>query len=131
MSVQTRLWNATKFKCENTAQTAKAEFEKTMCGIRQQIMSFATNTGNKIKALVEPSVKQVKANIEPKVNQMMKTKQYTQACQFASKGLTFSVGTCEKIIGKEKTKSMIQKVESLILKAQKAVAPPAPTKKMK
>ena len=83
-----------------------------------------------VQAKVEPKVMQLKAKIEPKVQALMKTKQYKQACEVACKGLTFSVQTCEKVIGKEKTKSLIQAVESRIPTACKA-APLAPKKKMK
>lgn len=153
VSVQTRLVHATKTKCEITMVAAKTKCEKTKCDVKGKITYYVTTGQTKfkavadpkvkqLKAFVDPKVKQVKAKIEPKVMQLkakvepkiqavMKTKQYKQACDMACKGMTFSVQTCEKIIGKEKTKSMIQKVESLILKAQKAVAPPAPTKKMK
>ena len=44
----------------------------------------------------------------------MKTAQYKKACEMASKGSTFSIQACEKIIGKDKTKSLIQAVEKRI-----------------
>jgi len=153
VSVQTRLVHATKTKCEITMLAAKTKCEKTKCDVKGKITYYVTTGQTKfkavadpkvkqLKAFVDPKVKQAKAKIEPKVMQLkakvepkiqawMKTKQYKQACDVACKGMTFSVQTCEKIIGKEKTKSMIQAVEGLILKAQKAVSPPAPTKKMK
>merc|ERR1711904_354171 len=142
VSVQTRLVHATKTKCEITMLAAKTKCEKTKCDVKGKITYYVTTGQTKFKAMgdpkvkqlkafVDPKVKQAKAKVEPKIQALMKTKQYKQACDVACKGMTFSVQTCEKIIGKEKTKSMIQAVEGLILKAQKAVSPPAPTKKMK
>lgn len=96
----------------------------------EQLKAFVDPKVEQLKAKVEPKVMQLKAKIEPKVQELMKTKQYKQACEVACKGLTFSVQTCEKVIGKEKTKSLIQAVEARIPKAWKAASPPAPTKKV-
>merc|ERR1712139_439812 len=79
----------------------------------------------KIMVVAAPKVKQVKAYVEPKATKLMQTKEYKQACQLESKGLTYSVITCEKVIGKEKTKSLIQTVEGLIPASWK----PAPATK--
>merc|ERR1711977_689533 len=139
VSVQTRLVHATKTKCEITMQAAKMNYYQTK--IKAQIKTVADPKVKQLKAFVDPKVKQVqakvepkvmqlKAKIEPKVQALMKAKQYKQACEVACKGLTFSVQTCEKVIGKEKTKSLIQAVESRIPTACKA-APLAPKKKMK
>jgi len=152
VSVQTRLVHATKTKCEITMQAAKmkyflvkgdttAKMTYYQTKIKAQIKTVADPKVKQLKAFVDPKVKQVqakvepkvmqlKAKIEPKVQALMKTKQYKQACEVACKGLTFSVQTCEKVIGKEKTKSLIQAVESRIPTACKA-APLAPKKKMK
>merc|ERR1711869_5505 len=113
--------------------------EKTKCDVKGKITYYVTTGQTKfktvadpkvkqLKAFVDPKVKQVQAKVEPKVQALMKTKQYKQACEVACKGLTFSVQTCEKVIGKEKTKSLIQAVESRIPTACKA-APLAPKKK--
>lgn len=131
MSVQTRLVHATKTKCESMIQAVKNKVEKTKCDVKGQITSIATTVVKKIKAtfepqvkqlkaLIAPKVKQIQAKVEPKVKEVMKTKQYTQACAFASKGLTFCVVTCEKIIGKERTKSLIQAIEANIPESCKA-----------
>jgi len=145
VSVQTRLVEATKTKCKMTMQAAQTEGEKTKCAVKNKITYFVTTAQSKIqavagpkakqlqsfvepkvqqlKAKVEPKVKQVKAKIEPKVKELMKTKQYKQACGVACTGLTFGVQTCEKILGKEKTKSLIQAVETRIPTALKAAPP--------
>merc|ERR1712193_351120 len=94
----------------------------------KQLKAFVDPKVKQVQAKVEPKVMQLKAKIEPKVQELMKTKQYKQACEVACKGLTFSVQTCEKVIGKEKTKSLIQAVEARIPTAWKAASPPAPTK---
>merc|ERR1711977_192167 len=153
VSVQTRLVHATKTKCDITMQAAKTKCDKTKCEVKGKITYYYTTAETKIKAVADPKVKQLKAfvdpkmeqlkafvdpkvmqlkaKIEPKVQELMKTKQYKQACEVACKGLTFSTHTCEKVIGKEKTKSLIQAVESRIPSALKAAPPPETTKKMK
>merc|ERR1711937_1034546 len=158
VSVQTRLVHATKTKCEITMQAAKTKCEvkgkityyyttaettiKAVADPKvkqlkafvdpkvKQLKAFVFPKVEQLKAKVEPKVMQLKAKIQPKVQELMKTKQYKQACEVACKGLTFSVQTCEKVIGKEKTKSLIQAVEARIPTAWKAASPPAPTKKV-
>jgi len=81
-----------------------------------------------LKAVVEPKFVQLKSKVTPKIEALMKTSQYKQAQQMACKGLTFSVHTCEKILGKDKTKSLIQAMEKRIPASWKTL-PPAPVKK--
>jgi hypothetical protein len=137
VSVQTRLVHATTTKCDVTVKTGKAKFEKTKGDVKQQIAGVEKKVKAvvapkivQLKAIVEPKYVQLKSKVTPKVTALIKTKQYTQACEFACKGLTFSVQTCEKVIGKEKTKSLIQAVEMRIPASWKT-APPAPAKKTK
>merc|ERR1712118_435091 len=101
VSVQTRLVHATQTKCEITMQAAKMKYFLVKGDTTAKMTYYQT-----------------------------KTKQYKQACEVACKGLTFSVQTCEKVIGKEKTKALIQAVEARIPTAWKAASPPAPTKKV-
>merc|ERR1719313_125754 len=54
---------------------------------------------------------QLKSKVTPKVQAFTKTVQYKQAKQAVCKGMTLSVHACEKIIGKDKTKFLIQAVE--------------------
>merc|ERR1719161_2721740 len=93
--------------------------------MKKQIIAMATTVEKKTKAIFEPQVKQLKTliepkvklfqgKVEPKVKELMKTKQYNQACALASKGVAFSIVTCKKVIGEERTKSLIQVIEARI-----------------
>merc|ERR1719473_1170350 len=135
LSVKNRLVHVTKTKCDVTIGKYKTKIEKAKCDLKQQIGVYNT----KVMAIIEPKVKQLKTVVEPKyvqlkskvtpkVDSLMKTTQYKKACEMASKGLTFSVQTCEKIIGKDKTKSFVQAIETRIPAYFKAAAP-APVKK--
>jgi hypothetical protein len=137
VSVQTRLVYATKSKFDVTLQAGKTKFQKIKNDVTEQITSLKTATDKKVRPIVEPKVDQVKAIVMPKyevlkvkvtaqVEAIMKTEQYKQACQ-----LPYKVVTCiEKVIGVEKTKSLIKAVEVRIPACWKA-APPAPPKKLK
>lgn len=130
ISVKMRLVGAAKTKCDKTVSVTKTKCEQTKGEIKQKITCFMTSTQTKIKAIADPKLKQVKTFAEPKVKKLMETKEYKQAQVLACKGLTFTVLTCEKVIGKEKTKSLIQAVEARIPASCKS-APPAPAKKLK
>jgi hypothetical protein len=140
MSVKMRLVCAVKTKSEKACGVTKTYYEQNKCEIKKKMTCFVTTADAKIKAIVEPKVKQLKAIVEPKIGQvkayvspkatkLVETKEYKKACELACKGLTFSVKTCEKVIGKEKTKTLIQAVESRIPASWKAA--PAPPKKLK
>jgi len=121
ISVWTRLLHGARTKCDVIMTTCKAKIEKPKSHLKLQIIW----SERKVKTIMEPKVKQLKAAVEPKyvqlkskaalkVEALMKTAQYKKACEMASKGSTFSIQACEKIIGKDKTKSLIQAVEKRI-----------------
>jgi hypothetical protein len=140
LSVKMRLVCVASAKCDKACAITKTKCEQTKCEIKKKVTCFATTADTKIKAVVAPKFKQLKAVAEPKIQQvkayvvpkakkLTETKEYKKACDLACKGLTFSVTTCEKVIGKEKTKTLIQAVEARIPASWKAA--PAPAKKLK
>eukprot|EP00746_Dinoflagellata_sp_MGD_P125277 gnl/MRDRNA2_/MRDRNA2_60015_c0_seq1.p1 gnl/MRDRNA2_/MRDRNA2_60015_c0~~gnl/MRDRNA2_/MRDRNA2_60015_c0_seq1.p1 ORF type:complete len:477 (-),score=115.32 gnl/MRDRNA2_/MRDRNA2_60015_c0_seq1:454-1884(-) len=129
VSVQTRLLHATKTKFGLAMKTGKAKLEKTQYLVKEQMAvgiskaeavmepkvkqwkMFVDPKVKQLKGVVEPKLVQLKSKVTPKVQAFTKTVQYKQAKQAVCKGMALSVHACEKIIGKDKTKFLIQAVE--------------------
>jgi hypothetical protein len=109
-------------ECTTSAKTQFFKIHSTASeeveSVKAKIQKMATPRLSALKGSATCKKNTTIAALTPKVIALKKSTQFKKAIEVVNKSLTFSVATCEKTLGKEKTDIVISKSEMLLAKVE-------------